>query len=86
MFLPKRLGGGRQSVFQVGKRKYEIILEQVRALVQDYPGYRVRIAGHSLGGALEARNVHHVVSFQGGQCRLFSRVRFVGKARQAPMH
>ena len=34
------------------RMKYQIILEQVRELFKDHPGYRLYIAGHSLGGAL----------------------------------
>jgi len=35
-----------------GKMKYQIILEQVLALLECYPKCRVHISGHSLGGAL----------------------------------
>lgn len=52
IFLPKWMGGGKKKECQGTMKKYEIILEQVRALVQEHPESKVRVAGHSLGGAL----------------------------------
>lgn len=45
-------GKGRAKELNKGQMKYQMILEQVHALLEDRPDYRLFIAGHSLGGAL----------------------------------
>lgn len=35
-----------------GQTKYEIIMDQVRPLLAEHPGYQLYVKGHSLGGAL----------------------------------
>jgi hypothetical protein len=35
---------------QGGKRKIDVILEQVQALMESYPDYCLYVTGHSLGG------------------------------------
>ena len=52
IFLPKWMGGGRQEECDGTIKKYQIILKQVRSLVREHPDCQVRVAGHSLGGAL----------------------------------
>jgi hypothetical protein len=60
IFLPQWRGGGKKKEFQGSMKKYEIILEQVRALVRENPECKVRISGHSLGG--EFRHCHRLWS------------------------
>jgi pimeloyl-ACP methyl ester carboxylesterase len=42
----------KQDEFQQGTRKFEIILTQVKDLIEQNPNYTLLIVGHSLGGAL----------------------------------
>ena len=71
------------------KPKYEIILDEVKAILEDHPDYKLYVTGHSLGGALasifafeaaarpdtaQTRHLHHERRAQGWKFEFFDRL------------